>query len=216
MKKIFSVISAFAILMFVFVSESYPMAHSKLPGLGGGGGGGSKVNIGDAKLQFTKLFAQSLSDYAKAQQALFTAYGKKELADRAAQVASFNTDAKKAENNIAKSVEIITKNNTEAETLLNGANVKFSAEAAAHYAKALPPTVTGTLSAVKMPPEAKNLMNAIQSDKTAVLSMGELVNVLPKIPDLVKSMTTVGGLLIKVAKNNNIEGAADAEKKFKF
>jgi hypothetical protein len=29
-------------------------------------------------------------------------------------------------------------------------------------------------------------------------------------------MTTVGGLLIKVAKNNNIEGAADAEKKFKF
>jgi hypothetical protein len=216
MKKIFSVISAFAILIFVFVSESYPMAHSKLPGLGGGGGGGSKVNIGDAKLKFTKLFAQSLSDYAKAQEALFLAYGKKDLAARAAQVASFNTDAKKSENNIAKSVEIITNNNTEAEALLNGANVKFSAEAAAHYAKALPPTVTGTLSAVQMPPEAKNLMDVIQSDKMALMKMGELVKVLPKIPDLVKSMTTVGGLLIKVAKNNNIKGAADAEKKFKF
>jgi hypothetical protein len=214
MKKIYSVIGALTILMFVFVSESYAQFPGNLPGLGSGGG--SKVDVGDAKLKFTKLFAQSLSDYAKAQQSLFLAYGKKDLADRAEQVANFNTDAKKAENNIAKSVEIITKNNTEAELLLKGANVKFSAEAAAHYAKALPPTVTGTLSAVQMPPEAKNLLSVIQSDKTAVLSMGELVNVLPKIPDLVKSMTTVGGLLIKVAKNNNIEGAADAEKKFKF
>ena len=216
MKKIFAVISSFAMLMFGFVTESHSMAHGKMKLPGSGGGGGSKVNVGDAKLQFTKLFAQALNDYAKAQQALFLAYGKKDLADRAAQVANFNTDAKKAENNIAKSVDIVTKNNTEAEALLKGANVKFSAEAAAQYAKALPPTVTGTLSAVKMPPEAKNLMDAIKSDKMAMMKMGELVKVLPKIPDLVKSMTTVGGLLIKVAKSNNIKGAADAEKKFKF
>ena len=117
--------------MFGFVTESHSMVHGKMKLPGSGGGGGSKVNVGDAKLQFTKLFAQALYDYAKAQQALFLAYGKKDLADRAAQVANFNTDAKKAENNIAKSVDIVTKNNTEAEALLKGANVKFSAEAAA-------------------------------------------------------------------------------------
>ena len=85
-----------------------------------------------------------------------------------------------------------------------------SVEAKVHYAKSLPHAIKGILGTIQLPPEAKNLLDAIKADKMAALKMGSFLKVLPKIPQYVKSATTVGKLIISGAKSREVEGADDA------
>ena len=86
----------------------------------------------------------------------------------------------------------------------------ISAEGKLHYAKALPYTIKGLLGTIQLPPEAKNLIDAIKADKMAVLKMGDFLKVLPKIPAYVQSVTTVSKLIVTGAKSRGVEGADDA------
>lgn len=100
-------------------------------------------------------------------------------------------------------------------TAIEGALTKEAAnstEAKVHYAKALPHAITGLLGTIKLPPEAKNLLNTIKADKLAALKLGDFVKVLPKIPKYVKSATTVGRLIVSGAKSRDVKGANDATK----
>ena len=88
-----------------------------------------------------------------------------------------------------------------------------SAEAKALYAKSLPHAVNGLLGTIKLPPEAQSLLEALKADKMAALKMGSFLKVLPKIPEYVKSATTVGKLIVTGAKSRDVKGAADATAK---
>ena len=100
-------------------------------------------------------------------------------------------------------------------TAIEGALTKEaanSAEAKVHYAKALPFAVKGLLGTVQLPPEAKSLLDTIKADKMAALKLGDFIKVLPKIPEYVKSATTVGRLITSGAKSRDVKGADDANK----
>ena len=47
----------------------------------------------------------------------------------------------------------------------------------------------------------------------AALKLGDFVKVLPKIPEYVKSATTVGRLMVSGAKSRDVKGAKDATSK---
>ena len=74
----------------------------------------------------------------------------------------------------------------------------------------MPHAIKGILGTIQLPPEAKNLLDAIKADKMAALKMGSFLKVLPKIPEYVKSATTVGKLIVTGAKSRDVEGADDA------
>jgi hypothetical protein len=102
---------------------------------------------------------------------------------------------------------------SENSSAIEGALTKEAATstvAKVHYAKSLPHAIKGILGTIQLPPEAKNLLDAIKADKMAALKMGSFLKVLPKIPQYVKSATTVGKLIISGAKSREVEGADDA------
>ena len=110
----------------------------------------------------------------------------------------------------------MTKQQKQNSTAIEGALTKeaaTSAEAKVFYAKSLPHAVKGILGTIQLPPEAKNLLDAVKADKMAALKMGDFLKVLPKIPDYVQSATTVGKLIVSGAKSRDVEGAADATSK---
>ena len=105
---------------------------------------------------------------------------------------------------------------SENSTAIEGALTKeaaTSAEAKVLYAKSLPHAVKGILGTIQLPPEAKNLLDAVKADKMAALKMGDFLKVLPKIPEYVQSATTVGKLIVSGAKSRDVKGAADATSK---
>ena len=69
------------------------------------------------------------------------------------------------------------------------------------------------LGTVKLPTEAQNLLNTIKANKIAALKLGDFIKVLPKIPEYVKSATTVGRLMVSGAKSRDVKGAKDATSK---
>jgi len=102
---------------------------------------------------------------------------------------------------------------SENSTAIEGALTKeaaTSAEAKVAYAKSLPHAVKGVIGTVKLPPEAKALLDTLKADKMAALKMGDFMKVLPKIPQYVQSATTVGKLIVTGAKSREVEGADDA------
>jgi len=102
---------------------------------------------------------------------------------------------------------------SENSSAIEGALTKEAATstvAKVHYAKSLPHAIKGILGTIQLPPEAKNLLDAIKADKMAALKMGSFLKVLPKIPQYVKSATTVGKLIVTGAKSRDVEGADDA------
>ena len=74
----------------------------------------------------------------------------------------------------------------------------------------MPYAIKGLFGTIQLPPEAKNLIDAIKADKMAALKMGDFLKVLPKIPSYVKSVTTVSKLIVTGAKSRGVEGADDA------
>ena len=210
-KKTFIV---FLLSSFVMTSVSYPMAHNKIPGMGKSGGGGSKVNISEATSKFTALFAVAFNDYIDALAYLNDAAGNKEAAAKIRAQGKIDLKAKKPENQIAKSANFLSEQTASTKKILEAKDLVISAEGKAAYAKAMPHIIKGTIAAIKMPKEGKNLLDGIKSDRMAMAKLAGLAKVLPKMPTLVKNMTEVAKLTVTVGKKNNIEGVKNAEKEF--
>ena len=85
-----------------------------------------------------------------------------------------------------------------------------SAEAKVHYAKALPYTIKGMVGAIKLPKEAKSLLDSIKADKMQMLKLRDFVKVLPKIPGFVKDLSTMSKLVVSGAKSRDVKGSKDA------
>ena len=125
---------------------------------------------------------------------------------------SYVEDSKKKEGKrLTNAFNTVSDNSTAIEGALTK-EAANSAEAKVHYAKALPFAVKGLLGTVQLPPEAKSLLDTIKADKMAALKLGDFVKVLPKIPEYVKSATTVGKLITSGAKSRDVKGADDANK----
>lgn len=217
LKNIKNTFIVFILSSFIMTSVSHSMAHNKkgggLPGLGGGGGG-SKVDLSEAKSKFTALFAVAFNDYVDALAYLNDAAGNKEAAAKIRSQAKIDLKAKNPENQIAASANFLSDSTASTKKILEAKDLVISAEGKVAYAKAMPHIIKGTIAAIKMPKEGKNLLDGIKSDKMAMAKMSGLVKVLPKMPDLVKNMTEVAKLTVTIGKKNNIDGVKDAEKEF--
>ena len=202
------------ILIFSFFSLNQTLAlelklPKNLPKVGGSGG----LNLKDTKTQFTTIFFESALDYMEAQYHLFNAL---EMNDEAGKTRKSIEFVKNKKNKEAKRLTNAFNAVSDNSQAIEGALTKEAAnsvEAKVHYAKALPFAVKGLLGTVQLPPEAQNLMNAIKSDKMAMLKLGSFVKVLPKIPEYVQTATSVGKLVMSGAKSRDVEGAKDATDK---
>tara|TARA_B100000886_G_scaffold30617_1_gene19215 strand:+ start:661 stop:1290 length:630 start_codon:yes stop_codon:yes gene_type:complete len=202
--KLIKTFITFLISLFLTASAS----AISLPKAGSGGG-----NIGDVKLKFTQIFFESSLEYMEAQAHLFDAL---EMNDEAAKTRKSIEFVKNDKNKEGKRLTNAFNSVSENSTAIEGALTKeaaTSAEAKVSYAKSLPHAVKGVLGTIKLPPEAKNLLEALKADKMAALKMGDFMKVLPKIPEYVKSATTVGKLIVSGAKSRDVKGAADATSK---
>ena len=205
----------FAILIFFTVSAFSNVSaielKKKLPKIGGSSGNG--VSLDDAKTKFTKIFFESALDYMEAQFHLFNALEMNDEANKTRKSIDFVKDEKKKEGKrLTNAFNTVSDNSSAIEGALTK-EAANSAEAKVHYAKALPFAVKGLLGTVQLPPEAKSLLDSIKADKMAALKLGAFVKVLPKIPEYVKSATTVGKLITSGAKSRDVKGAADATSK---
>jgi len=185
-------------------------AHSiSLPKIGGdkSSAGG---NLEDTKLKFTKVFFESSLEYMEAQAYLFDAL---EMNDEASKTRKSIEFVKNEKNKEGKRLTNAFNSVSENSKSIEGALTKeaaTSAEAKVAYAKSLPHAVKGLIGTVKLPPEAKALLDTLKADKMAALKMGDFMKVLPKIPQYVSSATTVGKLVVTGAKSRGVEGADDA------
>ena len=181
-----------------------------LPKVGGSGGGG---NVGDLKLKFTKIFFESSIEYMEAQAYLFEALDMNDEAAKTRKSIDFvKNDKNKEGKRLTNDFNSVSENSTAIEGALTK-EAATSAEAKVLYAKSLPHAVKGILGTIQLPPEAKNLLDAVKADKMAALKMGDFLKVLPKIPEYVQSATTVGKLIVSGAKSRDVKGAADATSK---
>ena len=174
-------------------------------------GSGGKTD--ELKLQFTKIFFESSLEYMEAQAHLFDAL---EMNDEAAKTRKSIDFVKNDKNKEGKRLTNAFNSVSENSTAIEGALTKeaaTSAEAKVSYAKSLPHAVKGVLGTIKLPPEAKNLLDALKADKMAALKMGDFLKVVPKIPEYVQSATSVGRLIITGAKSRDVKGADDATAK---
>jgi len=185
-------------------------AHSiSLPKIGGSSGskGG---NVDDLKLKFTKIFFESSLEYMEAQAYLFDAL---EMNDEASKTRKSIEFVKNDKNKEGKRLTNAFNSVSDNATAIEGALTKeaaTSAEAKVAYAKSLPHAVKGLIGTIKLPPEAKALLDTLKADKMAALKMGDFMKVLPKIPQYVQSATSVGKLVVTGAKSREVEGADDA------
>ena len=207
LKNILSVL----ILIIFSINSANALELKKLPKLGKSSSSG--MSLDDTKTQFTKIFFESALEYMEAQYHLFNAL---EMNDEAGKTRKSIDFVKNTKNKEGKRLTNAFNSVSDNSTAIEGALTKEaanSAEAKVHYAKALPHAVTGLLGTVKLPPEAKNLLDTIKADKMAALKLGDFVKVLPKIPEYVKSATTVGRLMVSGAKSRDVKGAKDATSK---
>ena len=196
------------VLFFLIISFSANALELKLPKVGG-----AKGNLKGAKLNFTKMFFESSINYMEAQYHLFNAL---EMNDEASKTRKSIDFVKNDKNKEGKRLTNAFNSVSENSSAIEGALTKEAATstvAKVHYAKSLPHAIKGILGTVQLPPEAKNLLDAIKADKMAALKMGSFLKVLPKIPEYVKSATTVGKLIVSGAKSRDVEGADDATSK---
>ena len=207
LKNILSVL----ILIIFSINSANALELKKLPKLGKSSSSG--MSLDDTKTQFTKIFFESALEYMDAQYHLFNAL---EMNDEAGKTRKSIDFVKNTKNKEGKRLTNAFNSVSDNSTAIEGALTKEaanSAEAKVHYAKALPHAVAGLLGTVKLPPEAKNLLDTIKADKMAALKLGDFVKVLPKIPEYVKSATTVGKLIVSGAKSRDVKGAKDATSK---
>ena len=175
-----------------------------LSSLSGGG------NIKDIKLKFTKIFFESSIDYMEAQFHLFNALEMNDEASKTRKSIDFvKNDKNKEGKRLTNAFNSVSENSSAIEGALTN-EAATSTAAKVHYAKSLPHAIKGILGTIQLPPEAKNLLDAIKADKMAALKMGSFLKVLPKIPQYVKNATTVGKLIVTGAKSRDVEGADDA------
>ncbi len=213
MKTKFKIFKTLTILLFFSLTSlnqaSAIELKKKLPKIGGSGG---DINLSDAKTKFTQIFFESALDYMEAQYHLFNALEMNDEAGKTRKSIDFVKDSKKKEGKrLTNAFNTVSDNSTAIEGALTK-EAANSAEAKVHYAKALPFAVKGLLGTVQLPPEAQNLLNSIKADKMAMLKLGAFVKVLPKIPEYVKSATSVGKLVVSGAKSRDVKGANDANK----
>ena len=204
------------LVIFIFTFFSFNQVFAlelklpkNLPKLGESGG----LNLKDTKTRFTSIFFESALDYMEAQYHLFNALEMNDEAGKTRKSIEFVKNKKNKEGKRLTNAFNAVSDNSQA---IEGALTKEAAnsvEAKVHYAKALPFAVKGLLGTVQLPPEAQNLMNAIKSDKMAMLKLGSFVKVLPKIPEYVQTATSVGKLVMSGAKSRDVEGAKDATDK---
>ena len=201
------------IIIFIFSTFSFSASalELKIPKLKKSGSGGA--NLEDVKLKFTKIFFESALDYMEAQYHLFNALEMNDEAGKTKKSIDFVKNEKKKEGKrLTNAFTTVSENSSAIEGALTKEKV-ISAEGKIHYAKALPYAVSGVLGTIQLPPEAKNLLDAIKTDKLAILKMSDFLKVLPKIPSYVISATTVGKLIVTGAKSRGVEGADDATSK---
>ena len=201
------------IILFIFSTLSFGASalELKIPKLKKSGSGGADLK--DVKLKFTKIFFESALDYMEAQYHLLNALEMNDEASKTKKSIDFVKNKKKKEGKrLTNAFTTVSDNSSAIEGALTKEKV-ISAEGKIHYAKALPYTIKGLLGTIQLPPEAKNLIDAIKADKMAVLKMGDFLKVLPKIPAYVKSVTTVSKLIVTGAKSRGVEGADDATSK---
>ena len=203
MKKLSKIFYSIMFLLIFSTSASY--AGLSLPKVGGDSGGGG--NIDEAKTKFTQIFFESAVNYMEAQFHLFNALEKTKKS------IEFVKDYKKKEGKrLTNAFTAVSENSDAIESALTD-TAATSEEAKAHYAKALPFAVKGLMGTIKLPPEAKSLLDTIKADKMAALKLKDFVKVLPKIPDYVKTATKVGKLVVGGAKSRDVKGAKDAADK---
>ena len=206
--KLTSIIFLFTVS--IFSNSTAIELKKKLPKIGGSSNSG--ISLDDAKTNFTKIFFESSLDYMEAQFHLFNALEMNDEANKTRKSIDFVKDTKKKEGKrLTNAFNTVSDNSTAIEGALTK-EAANSAEAKVHYAKALPFAVKGLLGTVQLPPEAKSLLDTIKADKMAALKLGDFVKVLPKIPEYVKSATTVGKLITSGAKSRDVKGADDANK----
>ena len=141
-------------------------------------GSGGKTD--ELKLKFTKIFFESSLEYMEAQAHLFDAL---EMNDEAAKTRKSIDFVKNDKNKEGKRLTNAFNSVSENSTAIEGALTKeaaTSAEAKVSYAKSLPHAVKGVLGTIKLPPEAKNLLDALKADKMAALKMGDFMKVFPR------------------------------------
>jgi hypothetical protein len=207
-RNLIKVASYFA-LSLILSSPVFAISHGKLLG-GGKSSGAAAGNLDDAKLKFTKIFFESSLEYMEAQAYLFEALNMNDEASKTRKSIEFvKNDNNKEGQRLTNAFTSVSENSSAIEGALTK-EAATSAEAKVFYAKSLPHAVKGVLGTVQLPPEAKALLDTLKADKTAALKMGDFMKVLPKIPDYVKSATTVGKLIVTGAKSRGVEGADDA------
>ena len=193
------------VLFFLIISFSANALELKLPKVGG-----AKGNLKGAKLNFTKMFFESSINYMEAQYHLFNALEMNDEASKTKKSIDFVKDKKNKEGKRLTNAFTTSSENSKA---IEGALVKeksLSAEGKVHYAKSLPYAVNGLILMVQLPPEANSLLQTIKADPVAALSMGDFINVLPKIPGYVTSAQKVVTLIVTGAKSREVKGAEDA------
>ena len=208
-KKSNKLIILFLVTFFSFNFNVVNSLELKLPKITNESSSGAG-DLKDVKLKFTKIFFESSLEYMEAQFHLFNAL---EMNDEASKTRKSIDFVKNDKNKEGKRLTNAFNSVSENSSAIEGALTKEAATstvAKVHYAKSLPHAIKGILGTIQLPPEAKNLLDAIKADKMAALKMGSFLKVLPKIPQYVKSATTVGKLIISGAKSRDVEGADDA------
>ena len=198
-------------LLLILINFSANALELKIPKVGGKKAD-KKVDISEAKLNFTKIFFESSSEYILAQAYLFDALGMNDEASKARKSREFSSNKKNKEGKrLTNAFNTVSDNSAALEKALTK-EVVLSAEAKVAYAKSLPHAIKGLLGTIKLPPEAKALLDTLKADKMAALKMGDFMKILPKIPQYVSSATQVGKLVVTGAKSRGVEGADDATK----
>ena len=211
-KKSNKLIILFLVTFFSFNFNVVNSLELKLPKITNESSSGAG-DLKDVKLKFTKIFFESSLEYMEAQFHLFNAL---EMNDEASKTRKSIDFVKNDKNKEGKRLTNAFNSVSENSSAIEGALTKEAATstvAKVHYAKSLPHAIKGILGTIQLPPEAKNLLDAIKADKMAALKMGSFLKVLPKIPQYVKSATTVGKLIVTGAKSRDVEGADDATSK---
>ena len=206
MKKLLSNLLIYILFPLSLTVSAHSIGLPKIGGDKSSAGG----NLEDTKLKFTKVFFESSLEYMEAQAYLFDAL---EMNDEASKTRKSIEFVKNEKNKEGKRLTNAFNSVSENSKSIEGALTKeaaTSAEAKVAYAKSLPHAVKGLIGTVKLPPEAKALLDTLKADKMAALKMGDFMKVLPKIPQYVSSATTVGKLVVTGAKSRGVEGADDA------
>jgi len=198
-------------LLLILINFSANALELKIPKVGGKKAD-KKVDISEAKLNFTKIFFESSSEYILAQAYLFDALGMNDEASKARKSREFSSNKKNKEGKrLTNAFNTVSDNSAALEKALTK-EVVLSAEAKVAYAKSLPHAIKGLLGTIKLPPEAKALLDTLKADKMAALKMGDFIKILPKIPEYVSNATKISKLVVTGAKSRGVEGADDATK----